>query len=295
MKKVNLFVVGAMKAGTTAFTEMLAQHPDIYFSPVKEPHYFVKDLPQSMYSPSRFFSLEKYLDEKFPEPLHITHIQTLDQYEKIFSKAPDNVKYRAEGSTGYLHAPESAKIIYDYNPNAKIIILTRDPLKRAYSHYQMNAGLGRETRSFEEAISQDIKDYQAGKRDQWNYLGMSIYQENIQRFLNIFGENVLVIDLRENKENPTIFLDKINRFLQIQTYDFNLERKNESRNIKNPKLQNFLFQSGVRDIARQILPNSLRQKLFEKLSTSKQTLEISEKTQNEFNKIIQSYPKESSD
>ena len=138
-RKVNLFVVGAMKAGTTSFMERLAGHPDVYVSPVKEPHYFINELPENLYEPSRFFDLDHYLMKDFPEPLHICKVERLEQYERIFSLA-ETQNYRAEGSTAYLHAPESAGLIHAYNPEAKLLLLVRDPLKRAYSHYQMDLG-----------------------------------------------------------------------------------------------------------------------------------------------------------
>ena len=83
--KANLFIVGAMKAGTTSFIETLSTHPEIYVSPVKEPHYFVNELPAALYQDSRFFDLQRYLDHQFPEPLHITKIKTEAQYARLFS------------------------------------------------------------------------------------------------------------------------------------------------------------------------------------------------------------------
>ena len=78
--KCNLFIIGAMKAGTTTFVDLLNNHPEIYMSPVKEPHYFINSLPKQLYDPSRFFNLDNYLEKKFPEPLHITKVETEKQY-----------------------------------------------------------------------------------------------------------------------------------------------------------------------------------------------------------------------
>ncbi len=287
-RKVNLFVVGAMKAGTTSFNEMLAQHPEIYFSPVKEPHYFVKDLPTSMYSPSRFFDLEKYLSREFPTPLHIANLQTEEQYEKVFSIAPKDIKYLAEGSTGYLHAPESTALIHEYNPEAKIIILVREPLKRAYSHYLMNAGLGRETRSFEEAIRSDIHNHENHQLNPWSYVGMSLYCQNIDRFKKYFEKNVLVVDLSDYKENSHAFLETLYNFLEIEFSPLALEKKNASRAIKNKSLQRFIYQSGIRDFAANLLPQTVRQKIFSLLSDTKNPLELSEETTTLFYDCVKS-------
>ena len=64
--KANLFIVGAMKAGTTSFNELLTNHPEIYFSPIKEPNYFINDQPKSIYEPSRFFNIDSYFKNQFP-------------------------------------------------------------------------------------------------------------------------------------------------------------------------------------------------------------------------------------
>lgn len=157
-RKANLFIVGAMKAGTTSFMELLSNHSQVYASPLKEPHYFIKSLPDNLYEPSLFFSLEGYFSENFPEPLHIAKVETAGQYQQLFSLAEEQ-KYRVEGSTTYLNAEESAGLIHAYNPDAKIIILLRDPLERAFSHYKMNLGKGREKRSFETVLLLEVDLY----------------------------------------------------------------------------------------------------------------------------------------
>src|SRR5436853_5081581 len=108
-RKANLFIVGAMKAGTTSFSNTIAQHPDIYFSPIKEPNFFVNEIPKKIYTPSKYFSLEKYFEKEFPKPLHIAHLQDIFQYDRLFSVSQSSYKYFADGSTSYLHAHESAE------------------------------------------------------------------------------------------------------------------------------------------------------------------------------------------
>jgi len=271
-RKVNLFVVGAMKAGTTSFIEMLSGHPEIYFSPVKEPHYFVNSLPKRMYEPSRFFNLDTYLTKTFPEPLHITHLKTEDQYKKIFSKA-QNEKYLAEGSTGYLHAQESAQMIFEYNHKAKIIVLTREPIKRAFSHYKMDLGLGRTKATFEVEIKKELNDYQVGILDTWGYIKMSLYADAIKRYKNLFQDNVLVISLEsliEEKENT---LRAVFQFLEIENREFEVVKVNISSSLRFQKVFYFLKQLGLKDLFSYIVPVEYRQKLFQ-LFSKKQTKTI---------------------
>lgn len=285
--KPNLFIVGAMKAGTTSFVEMLAQHPDIYFSPVKEPHFFVKDLPETMYAPSRYFDLDTYLLNEFPKPLHIAHLQTEEQYDKIFSLAPKEVKYLAEASTGYLHAPESATLIHQYNPDAKIIILTRDPLKRAYSHYKMNMGLGRVTESFETLIQSEIQDFNKNGKNPWNHLGMSMYENDIARYTQLFGQQVLIIPFEKLIQHPKETKRQLIQFLAIGDFDFVLPHENASKEIKYKKLVQFLYNSGLKDLGSKILPKSLRKKVFKKLQDQNKKMTLAPETSQAFYRIIE--------
>lgn len=269
-RKVNLFVVGAMKAGTTSFNEMLSKHPDIYFSPVKEPHYFVNTLPRRMYDPSRFFSLEIYFEKKFPEPLHITNIENKEQYQQIFSLAK-NEAYLAEGSTGYLHAQESAEKIFKYNPNAKIIILLRDPLKRAHSHYKMDLGLGRTKNSFQEEINIELKNFKNSSLDPWGYINMSLYAEAIQRYKVLFNDNVHVISLESLIKEKGETMRALFQFLEVDNLDLNVSKSNASSSLKFQKAFYFLKQMGLKDLFSKTVPIKYRQMLFQKFSKKETT------------------------
>src|SRR5690606_13890012 len=97
-------------------------------------------------------------------------------------------------------APESATLIHQYNRNAKIVILLRDPLKRSFSHYNMDKGLGRIMEEFETVIKNEIVQYNNGSLPWNSYLGMSFYNEPIKKYKSLF-ENVLIINFEELTNN----------------------------------------------------------------------------------------------
>jgi len=268
--KGNLFIVGAMKAGTTSFNEMLAQHPEIYFSPIKEPNYFVNEIPKSIYQPSRFFNVETYFEKQFPESLHIAPIKELRHYEKLFSLSNEDDTYRAEGSTAYLHAPEAADLIYKYNPGAKIIILLRDPLKRAISHYKMDLGLGRTKESFQTEIEKDLEAFKNNKLSNWSYLGMSLYYENIKRYKDLFGEQVYILNFEELIKSKEDTLDKIFQFLSIKNMNLEIPHNNPTANLRFQKVLYFFKQLGLKDLFSFVFPTKLRHLIFKKLSKKEQ-------------------------
>lgn len=263
-KKANLFIVGAMKAGTTSFNQMLSLHPEIYFSPIKEPNYFVKNFPESIYKESPYFSSEKYFRNDFPKNLHIARIKDYNQYQTLFSLAK-NETYLAEGSTSYLHAPESAKLIYDYNPQAKIIILIRDEIKRAISHYKMDVGLGKTVDTFENLIKNNLNQIKSNHIDPWSYIGMSLYKDNIQRFKEYFGENVLVIKFEDFVSNKEKSIEDLFAFLNLAPQNIGLEKTNESVNLRFKRGLYFLKQTGLKDFFSYILPKRFRHFLFKKM------------------------------
>lgn len=261
-KKANLFIVGAMKAGTTSFNTMLAKHPACYFSPIKEPNFFVKKLPKTIYTSSAYFNIENYFKKKFPQPLHIAHIKKEEHYDRLFSAAVAEHQYRAEGSTAYLHARESAALIYAYNPDAKIIIILRNGMKRAFSHYKMDVGLGRTTATFNQVMQKDLEDYKRECLSEWSYLGMSLYKKNVQRYKCLFGENVLVVSFEELVKNKNRILKRLFSFLEIEEIPLDLDRTNESTNIRFKSALFILKQTGLKDLISWVLPVKLRHGAF---------------------------------
>jgi sulfotransferase family protein len=113
-RKPNFFIVGAPKCGTTALYEYLRTHPNIYMSPVKEPHFFAKDLGG------------------YPR------IKTLQDYEELFAASgPEHLRV-GEASVYYLRSSVAIQNISQFNPNAKIIAMFRNPVEMVHSmHSQL--------------------------------------------------------------------------------------------------------------------------------------------------------------
>ena len=132
----NFFIVGVAKAGTTSLYAYLINTPGIFFSSEKEPGYF------------HSISFGR-------GPARRVHKQS--QYLKLFMGVSTE-KAIGEASPGYLIDPESAKLIHDKVPNAKIIIMLRDPLERAFSHYLMRRTKGVVKQTFHEMVTHNINN-----------------------------------------------------------------------------------------------------------------------------------------
>jgi hypothetical protein len=268
-----------MKAGTTSFVDLLSLQDSIYVPPIKEPHYFVNELPTSIYKPSRFFDLNAYFEKDFPKPLHIAKLTDLEHYQKIYSFAKSTHKYLIDASTCYLNSPESAKQIFDYNREAKIIILIRDPLKRAISHYQMDVGLGRTLKSFENEIKDNIEDYKNDRLSTWSYLNMSFYNQQVENYRKYFGEQVLILQFENLIKNDQQEFNNLNQFLELSNELTKLPVKNKTRKLYFPAVNNLLIKIGFKDVFSKLVPSEIKQMLF-KLITTQQNNEtpISEET-----------------
>lgn len=286
--KANLFVVGAMKAGTTSFMELLSQHPQIYVSPIKEPNYFVDEMPRRLYNPSRFFDLKTYFDKQFPNPMHIANLDQEEDYAKLFSLAKDEL-YLAEGSTAYLHAAETPARIAAYNPKARIVILTRDPLKRAYSHYKLDRSKGRTPKGFQALLQAEIKDYEAGKLDPFGYLGMSFYDRAIARYRALFDQ-VFVMPMESLAADQSQAMSDLAAWLEITPFEKRQEevKRNAGKTLRFQKLFYILNRLGLKDFFSKWVGTQTRQRLFHALSKKKESgIQLSESLQTQLTEIFQ--------
>src|SRR5918998_2242905 len=123
MTMPNFLLIGAMKAGTTAFYQLLDKHPQVYMSPNKEPNFFA-------------FEGEK-LDFRAPsdiEGLNRHAVTEIEEYQALFDGVSGE-KAIGEASHWYMYKPEASGRIKHHLPEAKLIAVLRDPAERAYSEF----------------------------------------------------------------------------------------------------------------------------------------------------------------
>ena len=112
--KLDFMIVGAQKCGTSALAHFLSQHPEIGMAVPKEAHLF--DSP-------------KYSSDWSPEQID-------ERYRRFFEHCGD-AAIRGEATPIYMFLPEIARELQRYNPHLKLIVVLRDPVERAISHYYM--------------------------------------------------------------------------------------------------------------------------------------------------------------
>lgn len=160
----NLFIVGAMKAGSSTLHAYLGRHPEIFMSEPKEPCYFV-DL-DDLESPAR----------EVVEGWGFWRSEA--SYLALFEGA-GKARVIGESSTNYSKAPRMPGVperIVSFNPEAKILYVMRDPVERSISHYWHAVGQRKERRDLVDAI-----------RDEPHYREVSHYAMQLAPYLRLFG------------------------------------------------------------------------------------------------------------
>lgn len=134
----NAFLIGGAKCGTTSMARYLAEHPQVWFSTPKEPNFFNTDF--DLRYRIRF---GRYAG--FP---------TQAAYEAMFAHATSQHHVRMEGSVWYLSSDVAVPYILNQQPNARFVVMLRDPVDMAYSlHSQLYWSFQEEEADFERAWS----------------------------------------------------------------------------------------------------------------------------------------------
>ena len=235
----NVFIVGVGKAGTSSLCDYLGQHPDVYVSPVKEPHYFSRaDHP-----------LEPAISEEA-------------DYLRLFRGARDE-RVLLEASVSYFWDADSPSAIRAAVPEAKAIVLLREPVARAYSHYWHAVRYGAEPRSFLEAVADEL----AGRRPPHHgrrvepYIRRGRYLEALQRFRSVFGPDLLVLLLDDLTARPREVLVRVFEFIGVdpaRADSIDLEASNAFALPRNAFAARMLNSPTARRLARRAIPRTLR-------------------------------------
>ena len=187
----NFLVIGAMKAGTTALSFYLEQHPQVYMSPIKEPNFFAFE-GEDLYS--RWPN-----DQKGVNKLSVTDLET---YRALFSEASDE-RAIGEASHWYLYSPKAPERIRHYVPQAKLIAVLRNPVDRAYSHFLHSVRTRTERVN---DFARALREEETGNREEWNfehYVDRGFYYTQLKRYFDIFDRNQIKIYLHEDLNHDT--------------------------------------------------------------------------------------------
>ncbi len=201
--KPSFLIIGAQKAGTSSLFNYLGQHPDITLPSKKELHFF-----------------------------DLRYDKGIEWYESLF---PEGINYEnqitGEASPYYLFHPLVPEYVRYHYPGIKLIILLRDPVDRAYSHFQMERKRGTEPlASFVHAVELEVEriyeeeqkilrgEIQSRTRFRnWSYMKRGLYGQQLQRWLGFFPrEQFLIIRSEDFFSSTLLWMQQIHTFLGIR-------------------------------------------------------------------------------
>ena len=234
--KIDFFIVGAARCGTTTLYHHLKNVESIFLPEVKELNFF-----SNVESNNR----EDYLPPKHGISYHTKIIKSKEVYQSLFSNATQS-QLKGDISPSYMWDKETANRIFNHNPEAKIIISLRNPVDRAFSHYIMNYFTGVDNhKSFLESLNSKSKSTIWGACT--SYLEMGHYHEQIKPYYDLFPtENIKIIIYESWIGNIQKTTHELCNFLNI---DYVMKNTNNDINtnkivpLKNLKILNAIRHS----------------------------------------------------
>ncbi|MCA9915362.1 MAG: sulfotransferase domain-containing protein [Anaerolineae bacterium] len=246
----NFFIIGAPKCGTTAMYQYLNVHPEIYMpTDAKEPHYFAPEYQMP--------KMQVYRDEA--------------AYLNLFADATTET-HIGEASICYLRADAAAQRIQVFAPDAKLIIMLRNPVEMVYSLYYQGLYAGTETLTTFEAALAAEEPRRNGQQIPprtvpalLQYRSFGYYAAQIQHYLEYFSREQMHIILFDDFKRDTAgaYRDTL-RFLGVdETFQPNFEKVNANKIPRMSAINRLTNQpptwyATTRNILRRTIPQSVR-------------------------------------
>lgn len=187
----NIFVVGDAKCGTTSFYRMIQMAEGIETSKTrKEQHYFsAPEIMQKVAGPG---------DERIPGDI----VRDEATYLAEFAHVGPGIANIADVSPSYLQNPPAAGRIHDFAPDARIVIMLREPAAKVFSQYVHLWSADRDTLPFPQAFEKSAERRAAGYSTMFDYEAGGYYAEAVERYLDLFDRDRVRIEIFEQLFGP---------------------------------------------------------------------------------------------
>ena len=263
----NFFIAGAAKCGTTSLYHYLKQHPQVYMSPIKEPNHFSTDIQPGdfsaeykRYEKSKNLDVASYVRGDMKQEQWGAYVHDPEDYRLLFRHA-ENKSAIGEISNSYLYSHVAAREIFNNLPEARIVIILRQPAERAFSHYMANLRDGRTTLPFRKEIEFDDAKPIHGWGISHLYFELGLYYDQVKRYLDIFPRDQVKILLFDDlKNNRQQLLVELFSFLHIDHHNGinTTEAYNEARVPRSAGLIKLITQTGLKRKIFRLLPANSR-------------------------------------
>ena len=255
---MDFFLLGAPKCGTTTLHAYLSTHPELHTGSVKEPRFF-----------------ELYYDKG------ISHLESF-----VSDAKSDQLK--GDCSPQYLCTPWVPALIHKHYPKAKLLIILREPVARAYSNWWMLTANGRERRSFEECVQtflaqQETLDGSVFELKEikkfWReyvftedtstvpyvfYFDIGMYAPQLKRYQDLFSSSqILVLNFHQLAKEPEVILSQVADFLGVDSQRFEVDQlaRNQSLGPTAVKVRQLAEKLGLSKLVPMSIQDRVRRTL----------------------------------
>src|SRR6266705_3881357 len=192
--RLDFILAGAQKSGSTALYYFLSKHPNITMGDQQEIHFF---------------------DD---EAMFVAQVD----YEQLHKHYPLLASSTIAGdcTPSYIYHQSASERIWNYNPKIKLLVLLRNPVERAFAHWNMQRFKGREPLDFLDAVKEE-KSRIAGapprEARRFAYVDRGFYVQHLERFFRFFSrEQMMIIKFEKFRQEQRETLDSIFSFLGVK-------------------------------------------------------------------------------
>jgi len=215
----DFIIIGAQRCGTTSLYNYVADHPAVASAFMKETHFFDLHFSRGL----------GWYRAHFPTAARRLAAQKIRHTRLVVGEA----------TPYYLFYPHAARRVRKAVPNAKLIVLLRNPVDRAYSHYHHEVSMGVETASFEDAIAREEallpeetakvladEGYRSFAHFHYSYVARGLYADQVERWASLFcRDRLLIIKSEEFYADPAAVVGQVFQFLDLPAWTSGNYRK----------------------------------------------------------------------
>lgn len=226
----SFFIIGERKCGTSSLYRYLVQHPNVLPCALKEPNFFGKGVKYVEEHIASYWQLFPLKEGTAPCTFSWPELDTqgILYHEDIRIPRIPNQQYITGEASANTFYEVNPSLVRRYLPKVQLIVLFRNPIERAFSHYRMyqrfqeeGRDLGFKVRDFETEVREEMELIKNGQRGE--YLSPSIYLHQLERWVATFGQAQIKIyfteDLKE-MDKAKVILKDIHLILGLPQYEY---------------------------------------------------------------------------
>lgn len=260
---LDAVLIGVPKSGSTTLADWLQAHPGVSMARIKEPNFYAAELDPTSFSEA-FLRVSPDAGPDYwtqPDPLpqrHQAFVRRPEDYARLWSHAQPG-QLRIEASTSYFWSSSAARDLPAANPEATAIVVLRNPVDRAFSHYRMARKYGLVSGSFLDELAAD-----AARPALWgqseNFVALSRYADAYRRW-TVSGIRLHTFIYEQAFAEPEAFWSEVQSALGLEAIPLpHADKVHAAHDVRWPHLVRFAQHHPVGRWLKDRLPVGLQQR-----------------------------------